>query len=679
MPPLEVSKCLDAIWHPPMVTPSSSRCVRLESCHDPPVTANEVNRTTMAHPFLELLESGVVLGDGAMGTMLYEAGRSLDECLDAVNLSHPDIVARIHQDYLSAGAAVIETNTFGANRYRLEQHGLADKVESINARGVRIAREAREISGSSALVSGSVGPTGRTLEPFGTLSRQDAEIAFRDQIACLLERGVDLLTIETMGSLEEMEAAISAARSVSDLPIVAMMTFAEDGRTLSGSKPDEVVDRLADLKVDVIGANCSVGPQRLLASIKAMHKRLQSRDGHRPWLAAMPNAGWPTLVGSRLIYRSSPEYFATFATDAVRAGARLIGGCCGTTPVHIAAMRAAIDEAAPHHDHVSIEFARDKSPEGGSKPSLVAVDEAPSNIYRQLGKKFLRCVEIDPPKGLNPQKAIDGARMLKSVGVDAINVADSPMGRVRMSAMTLCYLIQHEVGVETIIHFTTRDRSLMGLQSELLGAHAAGIRNILALTGDPPSLGEYPNSSAVYDVDSIGLIRIINQMKAGADSAGASIGREAKFTIACAVDPTKPDLHDEARRLKEKIAAGADFVMTQPIFDSRVWTDFLDVFGAEKLPLPVMIGILPLQSSKHAEFLHNEVPGITLTDDARDRMRRAGANGRREGIKMAQELLGTLQPYAEGVYLMPSFGRYEVAAEVISILEDDEELHAGSM
>jgi len=292
-------------------------------------------------------------------------------------------------------------------------------------------------------------------------------------------------------------------------------------------------------------------------------------------------------------------------------------------------------------------------------------------VRAKLGKTFLRCVEIDPPKGLNPQKAIEGARMLKEAGVDAINVADSPMARVRMSAMTLCYLIQQEVGVETILHYTTRDRSLMGLQSELLGAHAAGVRNILALTGDPPSLGEYPNSSAVYDVDSIGLIRIIDQMKKGADSAGASIGREASFTIACAVDPTKPDLAEEARRLKAKIAAGADFVMTQPIFDKQVWLDFLEVYGAEELPIPVMIGILPLQSTKHAEFLHNEVPGITLTDAARERMRKAGSDGRREGILMAQELLAALRPLAQGVYLMPSFGRYEVAAEVIGILDDD--------
>jgi homocysteine S-methyltransferase len=297
--------------------------------------------------------------------------------------------------------------------------------------------------------------------------------------------------------------------------------------------------------------------------------------------------------------------------------------------------------------------------------------DAPTSIKQMLSKKFLRCVEIDPPKGFNPQKALDGARLLKDAGVDAINVADSPMARVRMSAMTLCYLIQHEVDVETIIHFTTRDRSLMGLQSELLGAHAANVRNILALTGDPPNLGDYPESTAVYDVDSIGLIRIISRLNQGEDSFGASIGRGASFTIACAIDPTRQDLEEEARRLHDKIESGADFVMTQPIFDIDVWTRFLKIYGEAKLPVPVMIGVLPLQSSRHAEFLHNEVPGITLTDKARDRMRQAGSSGRQEGVQMAQELLRELVPFADGTYLMPSFGRYEVAAEVISVLDEE--------
>lgn len=625
----------------------------------------------MAHPFITELQDRPLLFDGAMGTMLYEAGRSLDECLDALNLSHPEIVSGVCRAYINAGADVVETNTFGANRIRLDQHGFADKVRDICFRGVKLAREEREISGRPVLIGGSIGPTGRTIEPIGTLSVEHAREAFMEQMDALVEAGVDLLVLETMGSLDEMSAALDAADSCTDLPIVALMTFAEDGRTLSGHSPRDVVMSLAERNVAAIGANCSVGPQRLLQVIDRMRHAIDDLTD-APALAAIPNAGWPTIIGSRLIYRSSPEYFATFAANAIAHGARIVGGCCGTTDNHIAAMRAALDTpahpASDEDDHnspvLSIRQVTSRQP-------LDHAPEEPTRIKQLLGKKFLRCVEIDPPKGFNPQKALDGARLLKDVGVDAINVADSPMARVRMSAMTLCYLIQHEVDVETIIHFTTRDRSLMGLQSELLGAHAADIRNILALTGDPPNLGDYPESSAVYDVDSIGLIRIITRLNQGEDSFGASIGRGASFTIACAIDPTRQDLEEEARRLHAKIESGADFVMTQPIFDVAVWTNFLKIYGEARLPVPVMIGVLPLQSSRHAEFLHNEVPGITLTEKARDRMRRAGSGGREEGVRMAQELLRDLVPFADGTYLMPSFGRYEVAAEVIGVLDED--------
>jgi homocysteine S-methyltransferase len=395
-----------------------------------------------------------------------------------------------------------------------------------------------------------------------------------------------------------------------------------------------------------------------------MRKELDRIEHDRPALIAMPNAGWPTTSGGKYVYPATPEYFAEFATNAIESGADIVGGCCGTTHEHIAAMRDALAKHPASSPNGEVEAPRPATP----RLSVVNISDEPTQLHQHLGRRFLRCVEIQPPKGFNPTKAIEGARLLKQAGVDAINVADSPMARVRMSAMTLCYLIQHEVGIETILHYTTRDRSMMGLQSELLGAHASGVRNILALTGDPPSLGDNIGSTGVYDVDSIGLIRIIQGMNQGSDSAGTSIGRNASFTIACAVDPTKPDLEDEARRLRLKIEAGAHFVMTQPIFDTQVWLDFLKIYGADRLPIPVMIGILPLQSSKHADYLHNEVPGITLTDEARRRMKLADKDGRAEGVRMAQELLKELTPYAEGVYLMPSFGRYETAAEVISIL-----------
>jgi methionine synthase / methylenetetrahydrofolate reductase(NADPH) len=618
----------------------------------------------VTHPLKDRLASGPLLADGAMGTMLYATGVPLDDCFDALNLSQPEIVSSVHRAYINAGADLIETNSFGANRFRLEQFGLDEKVNAINRRAVKLAREEREISGRPILVVGSIGPTQRTMEPFGTVKAEEVRDVYREQIEALLEGGVDALSIETIGDVAEMIEAVKAARAASDLPIIAMMTFAEDGRTIAGSETKTVVENLLELGVDVIGANCSVGPQRILPVVKAMRKLVKGCGPDAPAIACMPNAGWPAYVGGRVIYPSSPEYFADFAKQAIATGVNIIGGCCGTTPEHIAAMRTSINERNGHQPAVVTDRLNSLVTVAVAD---VAEQVAPTTLAQKLGTKFLVSVEIDPPKGLNPAKALEGARTLKAAGVDFINVADSPMARVRMSALTLCYLIQHQVDIETIIHFTTRDRSLMGLQSDLLGAHAAGVRNILALTGDPPSLGDYPESSAVYDVDSIGLVRVLTKLNEGTDSAGASIGRQANFTILCAVDPTRADLDEEVRRLKLKLEAGAQIVMTQPIYDVRVWTNFLEKFGSA-IPVPVLVGILPLQSSKHAEFLHNEVPGITLTDKARDRMRLAGADGRKEGVKMAQELLADLKPYAQGVYIMPSFGRYEVAAEVIEIL-----------
>lgn len=623
----------------------------------------------MSNLLLNKLATGPILADGAMGTSLFLAGHPHDSCLEMLNITHKEDVAKVHRAMIAAGADIIETNTFGGNRYRLEAHGLEDKVRDVNFRAVKLAREEREVSGSDVIVAGSIGPTGRTLAPYGQLTAEDAEVAFKEQAEALLEGGVDCFLIETMGDVEELKAAVRAVRSISDLPIIASVTFGEDGLTIRRLSPSAVLDELLPLKLDVIGANCSVGPRVLLSVMKKLRKSLNSREERDVKLIVMPNAGWPTTSGGHYVYPATPEYFAAFATSALDAGADIVGGCCGTTDEHVAAMREVID-STKLQETPTIRLI-DSTP---TKMSVVNTSSEPSLLKQKLGKKFLRCVEIQPPKGLNPTKAIEGSRMLKEAGVDAITVADSPMARVRMSAMTLCYLIQHEVGIETILHYTTRDRSMMGLQSDLLGAHASGVRNILALTGDPPSLGDDIGSTGVFDVDSIGLIRIIAGMNEGADSTGTSIGRGASFTIVCAVDPTKPDVEEEARRLHDKIDSGAQFVMTQPIFDPKVWTDFLDVYGAKRLPIPVMIGILPLQSTRHAEFLHNEVPGITLTDEARRRMKLADKDGRAEGVRMAQELLIELKGHGEGVYIMPSFGRYETAAEVISILGNDTEV-----
>lgn len=621
----------------------------------------------MTYPFLKRLREGPILADGAMGTVLYSAGVPFTDCFDALNSTMPDLIGSVHRGYIQAGAELIETNTYGANRLKLEPFGLAGKVKALNKAATKLAREEREVSGRPVFVAGSVGPTGRTLEPIGRSNANEVKAAFREQMEALLEGGVDLLSIETMPAIAEMRLAVLAAREVCDLPIIAMMTFAEDGETVAGNRPELVVDALLELEVDVLGANCSVGPQRLLHVMETVQEHLSRRDVRLP-LACMPNAGWPTQIAGRVIYPSSPEYFAEFARRAIELDISVIGGCCGTSPLHIEAMRAAIDThettAHPSSPRIVIDLT--------ARPDLEADTSAPvesSTSFRtKLGKQFVAAVEIDPPKGLNPAKALAGAHLLKEAGVDAINVADSPMARVRMSALTLCNLIQSQVGIETIVHFTTRDRTLMGVQSELLGAHAMGVRTILALTGDPPSLGGYPGSSAVYDIDSIGLVRLISNMNQGVDVTGTTIGQAASFSIGCAVDPTRQDLHHEAERLREKIAAGAHFVMTQPIFDPAVWDRFLDLYG-EEISIPVVIGILPLQSIRHAEFLHNEVPGITLTPESLHRMRLAGPEGRREGIAMAQELLTALQPKVEGVYLMPSFGRYEVAAEVLSVVQ----------
>jgi methionine synthase / methylenetetrahydrofolate reductase(NADPH) len=618
----------------------------------------------MANPFVERLGRGALLCDGAMGTLLYERGVAFDTCFDEVNLSQPTLVVDIHREYIAAGSDIIETNSFGANRFKLEPFGLGSDVRKINMKSARNAREAREISGQPVLIAGSVGPTGRTLPPIGTASPERVRAAFREQISALLEGGVDLLIIETIPSLAEMREALLAAREVSDLPIIAQLTFAQDGRTVGGNTSREVVEELRALAPNVIGANCSVGPRHTLDVIRAM-QRFAGAELH---LAAQPNAGWPMDVGGRVIYPSSPEYFVEYAREAAELGLAIIGGCCGTTPMHIRGMRQALDSlqvAEPEVEQQRVEVGR-------TRPREMIAPDGPTLFAQKLCKEFVVSVEIDPPKGLNPRKTLAGAHLLKGAGVDFINVADSPMARVRMSALTLCYLIQNQAGVETILHFTTRDRNLMGLQSDLIGAHALGVRNIIALTGDPPSLGDYPNATPVYDVDSIGLVRVIKSFNQGVDAAGASIGQMASFTVAVAADPTRTDLVEEAQRLNRKIDAGADLVMTQPVFDISAWTAFLriytDMFGP--IRIPVLLGILPLQSHRHAEFLHNEVPGITLTDAARSRMRLAGNDGRREGVKLAQELVLESRDEVHGIYIMPSFGRYEVAAEVLDVLSD---------
>lgn len=619
----------------------------------------------MAHPFLERLKQGPILCDGAMGTLVFQRGGTVDQCFDHLNLTNPTLIQEIHRDYLAAGAEVIETNTFGANRFKLEKHSLTDKVAEINRRGAKNGEYAVEVSGRPAFVAGSIGPTGRTLAPIGLLQPDLVREAYRDQINGLLAGGVDLLMIETIGSLAEMEQAVWAARDLCDLPIVAQMTFSNDGRTVGGQTVREVARRLVELEVDVIGVNCSVGPRGVLRVLRELRQLVPDEIP----LSVQPNAGWPTQVDDRVIYPMSDDYMARFVKDALAAGATLIGGCCGTTPEHVAAMRVAMDEVIGAGATRRLSLV----PEQETRQELKAADE-PTEFARKLGKQFLVSVELDPPRGLNPEKMLTGAQMLKEAGVDAVNVADSPMARVRMSALALCYMVQDRIGLETILHFTTRDRNLMGLQSDLIGAHAMGVRNVLALTGDPPSLGDYPDLTPVYDVDSVGLVRVLKAMNAGTDAAGASIGQQASFTIAVACDPTRDDLPHEADRLHRKLEAGGELIMTQPIYEMETWNEFVKVYEDKYGPIgvPILLGILPLYSHRHAEFLYNEVPGIRPSEEIRDRMRRAGNEARKEGVKIAQELLLEARDQVHGVYIMPSFGRYSMAVEVLEALKSRE-------
>jgi len=609
-----------------------------------------------------------MLADGAMGTQLYARGVAFDQNFDELNLSDPKLVGKIHRDYLAAGAELIETNTFGANRMRLSAFGHEDRVRLIARQGARVARDAREVMGAPAFVIGSMGPLGKPLEPYGTIAVEDAHAMFKEAVEGLLEGGVDGFMLETFGDLAELLVALGEVRAACALPAAALLTFGEDGRTFYGHRPADAYHALADAGADLVGTNCSVGPQGTLdvvvAFAAARAERLAAGKS-APWIAAMPNAGLPQLVGGRYAYMATPEYFANYARRFVEAGARLVGGCCGTTPEHVAAMRAQLGHAA---GAAVPEAERPTAPHRG--PSDVAAapvlsTEGEPAILRKIREKFLVSVELDPPRGINPQKILAGAKLLAERGVDAVNVADSPMARVRMSAQALTYLVmRHYPSFETILHFTCRDRNLMGIQADLLGAHAMGLRTILALTGDPPSAGDYPNVTAVYDVDSIGLIRVIKKLNAGTDLAGNPIGERTNFAIACAVNPTAEDLDLEVKRFREKLEAGADFVMTQPFYDMTVWEEFLERFG--KIDVPVLLGILPLQSFRHAEFMHNEVPGITVPQELRDRLREAGATAQAEGVKHARDLFRAARGRFAGVYLMPSFGRYENVLEVIA-------------
>jgi methionine synthase / methylenetetrahydrofolate reductase(NADPH) len=598
-----------------------------------------------------------------MGTALYGRGVFLNKCFDELNLTQPELVRSVHEEYLQAGAEIIETNTFGANSFRLQRFGLQDQTRAINQAGARLAREAvaqlADKQAGSAFVAGSVGPLGIHLEPLGKTALEEARAAFAEQIEGLIAGGpgvgVDLLAIETMMAINETEQAISAARQVApDVPLLAMVTVDEDANCLDGTPADVAATRLAAAGADAIGVNCSTGPATVLTAIERMRAVTDLP------LVAMPNAGMPRNVDGRNIYLCSPEYMASFARKFVRAGVQFVGGCCGTTPNHIRAMKSAIramdaqQATAPREARTAIVT---------ETPPAALADRSKIGSLVASGQ-FITLVEIVPPRGIDCSKEIEGARMLAGTGIHAINIPDSPRASARMSAQSLCLQIQQQTGIETVLHYTCRDRNLLSIQSDLLGASSLGLRNILCLTGDPPKLGNYPDATAVFDVDAIGLVNVVNRLNHGLDIGGNPIGASTGFTLGVAANPGVPDIDNEIRRFAYKVEAGAEYAITQPVFDMRLLEIFLR--RIEDFRIPVIAGIWPLTSLRNAEFMKNDLR-VSMPDEIMARMAAAETPeaARAEGIRIAQEMLTAVQPMVQGVQVSAPFGRYALAIEVV--------------
>ncbi len=633
--------------------------------------------------FRSRLAARPLLVDGGMGTLLFSRGVPQRACLEELVASHPEMVGAVHREYLEAGAELIETLSFGANRQRLAAWGLEARVGQLNRRAAQLAREAREVSGRDALVGGSVGPLGSPTRGASGIPEAAARATFREQIEGLLEGGADVIVLETFSDLGQLLLAVDEARRASDVPVIASLTFGEELLLADGSSPRAAVEALAGAGADAVGVNCGAGPAACLDALEAMGR---PADG-APARLIMPNAGLSQRLEGRFVYAASAEYFGTVTPRFLAAGARIVGGCCGTTPDHIAEMRAALDAldaadtqrararaaAAPADDdptEISRGRPRTSVVERATNPAAVGDAPPPTRLAELLAAgRFVVSVEIDPPRSIRIERTIEAARLLRDAGVDLVNVSDSAMARVRMSALSVAFGIQHDLDLECLVHCTTRDRNLMALESELLGAHALGVRNIIALTGDPPRIGDYPTGTGVWDVDSIGLIEILTRLNRAEDPSGSSIGQRAGFTIACALDSTATDSATEWDRLERKLEAGAHLVMTQPLYSveqvEAMLAEARRRFGPRGLPVPILLGVLPLVSARHAEFLHNEVPGISIPDEARAAMRDAGERGSDVGIEMADRLLTATEGEVAGTYIMPSFGRYEQCGELV--------------
>jgi methionine synthase I (cobalamin-dependent)/5,10-methylenetetrahydrofolate reductase len=597
----------------------------------------------------------VYVFDGAMGTMLYSRGVYINRCYDELNLSNPDLVLGIHRDYVKAGADIIETNTYGANRVKLAAYGLEDKISDINRVGARLAREA---AGERAYVAGAIGPLGIRIEPYGPTSVEEAQEFFREQAAALVDGGVDLFVLETFSDVAEIHQALLAVRSICDLPVVAQMTIQTDGNTSYGTSPEVFTRQLDELGADVIGLNCSVGPHMMLEAIEKMRAVTKRK------LSAQPNGGLPRQVEGRMFYMASPEYMAKYAKRFIQAGVKFIGGCCGTTPEHIKQIANSVAALSPGRSKVRVFVPEEKPPD---------VEVTPREQKSRFAKKicagqFVTSVEIVPPKGCDPSKMLESVQLLKEAGVDAVNVPDGPRAQSRMGVLAVSTLIEQRVGIETVVHYCCRDRNLLGMTSDLLGAAALGLRNLLIITGDPPKMGPYPEATAVFDIDSIGLVNMVNRLNHGLDIGGNPIGKPTSFYIGVGVNPCAVELDYELRRFEWKVEAGAEFAITQPTFDVEQLRGFLK--RIEHCRIPIIAGIWPLVSYRNAEFLANEVPGVVVPESVLDRMRKVSDKeaARLEGLKIAQETLLEVRDLVHGVQVSAPFGKVQYALDVFSVL-----------
>src|SRR5947209_8236280 len=616
--------------------------------------------------FRNLLESDDVhVFDGAVGTMLYSKGVYINRSYDELNLTNPDLVREVHEEYVRAGAEVLETNTFGATAHNLQQYGLDAKLRAINVAAARLAREA---AGARAYVAGAIGPLCLRIEPYVRTSVDEAKEMFKAQAEALLEGGVDLFVLETFSDISEIKQAIRAVRELCDLPVITQMTIQMDGNTSYGTTPEVFTARLDEWGADVIGLNCGVGPAIVLNAIEQMRSVTNKK------LSAQPNAGLPRDVQGRQFYMCSPEYMAKYAKRLLQAGVKFVGGCCGTTPAHIKLISDAVRAISPRRQHTA-----GHAPQTARIAELTPADirvvplAERSNWSRMIARgEFVTTVEVLPPKGCAPEKTLESIRLLKDAGVNAVNIPDGPRAQTRMGAQATALLVEREIGLETVLHYCCRDRNLLGMMSDLLGAAALGLRNLLLITGDPPKMGPYPDATAVFDIDSIGLTNMVNKLNHGLDIGNNPIGEPTAFSIGVGVNPGAVNMDEELRRFEWKIEAGAEYAITQPVFDTRQLRDFLK--RIDHCRIPIIAGIWPLVSFRNAEFLHNEVPGVHVTQEIMERMRAASAiskeAGRDEGLKIARESLLEVRALIQGVQVSAPFGNVKYALEVFSVMED---------